>query len=76
LETLRKALFGEELKYEYRGHTDNRIGKAADISPGGNFSLLIAALGAVLDVDVPDNLSLIPGRKISLDLSSITIKFI
>lgn len=51
LETLRKALFGEELKYEFRWHTNNRTGEATGILTGGNLSLLIAALGSVSDVD-------------------------
>jgi muramoyltetrapeptide carboxypeptidase len=51
LETLREALFGEELKYDIRSHADNRNGNASGILTGGNLSLLIAALGSVSDVD-------------------------
>lgn len=51
LETLRKALFGEELNYEFRSNTVGRNGNATGILTGGNLSLLIAALGSVSDVD-------------------------
>ncbi len=51
LETLRKALFGEELNYEFRSNTVGRNGNAGGILTGGNLSLLIAALGSVSDVD-------------------------
>ena len=51
LETLRKALFGEEVKYEYKQNSAGRNGSATGILTGGNLSLLIAALGSVSDVD-------------------------
>ncbi len=51
LETLRKALFGEELNYQFDSHALNRNGKAAGILIGGNLSLLIAASGSVSDMD-------------------------
>jgi len=51
LETLRKALFGEELRYQFHSHTLNRPGKAEGILVGGNLSLLIAAAGSVSDLD-------------------------
>ena len=51
LETLHRALFGEELKYEFRSNTIGRNGNATGILTGGNLSLLIAALGSVSDVD-------------------------
>jgi muramoyltetrapeptide carboxypeptidase len=52
LETLRKALFGEELNYEFRSNSVvGRNGNATGILTGGNLSLLIAALGSVSDVD-------------------------
>ena len=51
LETLRKALFGEELSYEFRPNTVGRNGTVAGILTGGNLSLLIAALGSASDVD-------------------------
>jgi muramoyltetrapeptide carboxypeptidase len=51
LETLRKALFGEEIKYEFPSNPANRHGKAKGVLTGGNLSLLIATLGSVSDVD-------------------------
>ncbi|WP_259091766.1 S66 peptidase family protein [Mucilaginibacter dorajii] len=49
LETLRRALFGEELQYEVTAHTQNRAGDAAGILIGGNLSLLVAVSGSVSD---------------------------
>jgi muramoyltetrapeptide carboxypeptidase len=51
LDTLRKALFGEELAYTYKSHTLNRVGNSSGILLGGNLSLLIAASGSVSDID-------------------------
>jgi len=51
LETLRKALFGEELTYNVTPHAINRTGEASGILVGGNLSLLVAASGSVSDID-------------------------
>jgi len=51
LETLRKALFGEELGYNLTSHTLNRSGEGTGILAGGNLSLLIAVSGSVSDLD-------------------------
>jgi len=51
LETLRKALFGEDISYQFTSHSHNRPGEATGILTGGNLSLLIAALGSASDVD-------------------------
>jgi muramoyltetrapeptide carboxypeptidase len=51
LETLRKALFGEQLVYSFTSHALNRSGKASAILVGGNLSLLVAASGSVSDID-------------------------
>jgi muramoyltetrapeptide carboxypeptidase len=51
LETLRKALFGEELSYTLAPHTLNRNGQATGILIGGNLSLLVAVAGSVSDPD-------------------------
>lgn len=51
LETLRKALFGEELSYEPKSHSKNRPGEASGELIGGNLSLLVAVSGSVSDVD-------------------------
>jgi muramoyltetrapeptide carboxypeptidase len=51
LETLRRALFGEDLSYSFSSNTLNRNGKAEGIVIGGNLSLLVAVLGSVSDYD-------------------------
>jgi muramoyltetrapeptide carboxypeptidase len=51
LTTLRKALFGEELSYEFKSHTLNRSGEGGGILIGGNLSLLVAVSGSVSDLD-------------------------
>lgn len=51
LETLRKALFGEELHYHFHSHALNRDGNASGILVGGNLSLLVAVAGSVSDID-------------------------
>jgi len=51
LETLRKALFGEDLTYHFTSHVINRNGEASGILTGGNLSLLVAASGSVSDID-------------------------
>jgi muramoyltetrapeptide carboxypeptidase len=51
LETLRRALFGEDLHYHINTHTLNRVGDASGILVGGNLSLLVAVAGSVSDLD-------------------------
>ena len=51
LETLRKALFGEELTYKIDTNPQNRIGDSSGILIGGNLSLLLAISGSVSDMD-------------------------
>ncbi|TSD64662.1 LD-carboxypeptidase [Inquilinus sp. KBS0705] len=51
LETLRKALFGEELSYQLAPNPLNRVGEGSGLLIGGNLSLLIAASGSVSDMD-------------------------
>ncbi|MDN3550699.1 S66 peptidase family protein [Mucilaginibacter aquaedulcis] len=51
LATLKKALFGEELSYEFKSHTLNRSGESSGILVGGNLSLLVAVSGSVSDID-------------------------
>jgi muramoyltetrapeptide carboxypeptidase len=51
LDTLRRALFGEELSYEFTSHGINRGGNARGVLVGGNLSLLVAASGSVSDLD-------------------------
>lgn len=51
LETLRMALFGEELAYKLAPNPLNRPGECTGTLIGGNLSLLLAANGSVSDVD-------------------------
>ena len=51
LETLRKALFGEDIGYKFHSLANNRSGKAEGVLIGGNLSLLIAVLGSKSDID-------------------------
>jgi muramoyltetrapeptide carboxypeptidase len=51
LDTLRKALFGEPLSYEFVSHGLNRSGNSNGILIGGNLSLLVAVSGSVSDID-------------------------
>jgi muramoyltetrapeptide carboxypeptidase len=54
LESLRKALFGEQLHYHFNSHALNRGGDASGILVGGNLSLLVAVSGSVSDLDYAD----------------------
>lgn len=56
LETLRKALFGEELYYTYKSTTTNRPGQAEGVLIGGNLSLLVAMQGSVSEMDYADKI--------------------
>lgn len=51
LETLRKALFGEELVYDVKPNPLNRIGEGNGVLIGGNLSMLIAISGSTSDLD-------------------------
>ena len=56
LESLRKALFGEEMTYEIASSPLNKSGFAKGELIGGNLSLLIASLGSKSDVDYTDKI--------------------
>jgi len=56
LETLRKALFGEELIYKFGSHTLNRTGETTGIVIGGNLSLLVAILCSVSDYNYDEKI--------------------
>ena len=49
LDTLRKALFGEELSYQFKSNDLNRSGETTGIVTGGNLSLLVAILNSASD---------------------------
>mgnify|MGYP002860818726 CR=1 FL=1 len=51
LETLRKALFNEEIQYSYTNQVNNRSGEAEGILIGGNLSLLVMMAGSVSEQD-------------------------
>ncbi len=51
LESLRLALFGEDISYKHHTHELNRSGEAEGVLIGGNLSLLIAVAGSVSDMD-------------------------
>ena len=56
LETLRKALFGEEFRYEFASLDNNQSGEAKGVLIGGNLSLLMAVSGSVSDIDYSDKI--------------------
>jgi muramoyltetrapeptide carboxypeptidase len=51
LETLRMALFGDELTYNIAPNLHNRFGECTGTLIGGNLSLLLAISGSVSDTD-------------------------
>ncbi|MGI4749261.1 MAG: S66 peptidase family protein [Janthinobacterium lividum] len=51
LQTLRKALFGEDFNYHFSAEKLNREGEAQGVLIGGNLSLLLAISGSVSDFD-------------------------
>lgn len=56
LETLRKALFNEEILYSYTNQANNRSGEAEGILIGGNLSLLVMMAGSVSEQDFSDKI--------------------
>jgi muramoyltetrapeptide carboxypeptidase len=56
LDTLRKALFGEDLSYSFTANQLNRSGSANGIVVGGNLSLLVAVLNSVSDYNYDDKI--------------------
>lgn len=51
LQTLRKALFGEDFGYQFSAEKLNREGEAQGILVGGNLALLVAVSGSVSEFD-------------------------
>jgi muramoyltetrapeptide carboxypeptidase len=51
LDTLRKALFGEEISYQLDPNVLNRNGEGEGFLIGGNLSILLSASGSVSDID-------------------------
>jgi muramoyltetrapeptide carboxypeptidase len=56
LESLRKALFGEVLQYEYTSAFKNRPGNAEGLLIGGNLTLLVMVEGSVSEMDYTDKI--------------------
>lgn len=56
LESLRKALFGESLSYEYKSEFKNRAGDAEGILIGGNLTLLVMTEGSESAIDFTDKI--------------------
>jgi len=51
LESLRKALFGEQPNYIFVANSANRDGKCGGVLIGGNLTLLTACIGSASDID-------------------------
>lgn len=51
IESLRKALFGESLKYEIPSDATNRLGNAKGEIVGGNLSILYSLMGSNAQID-------------------------
>ncbi len=56
LESIRKVLFGEILKYEIPANDFNRAGETEGIVCGGNLSILYSLSGSVSDIDTTDKI--------------------
>lgn len=51
IESVRKSLFGESLKYELAANTENRLGEAKGEMVGGNLSILYSLMGSNAQID-------------------------
>lgn len=51
VESLRKALFGEPLEYEFAASPLNVTGKTSGLLTGGNLSMIYSIAGSVSDID-------------------------
>jgi muramoyltetrapeptide carboxypeptidase len=56
LASLKNALFGNELIYQYQSNFSNQIGQTEGVLIGGNLSLLIAVQGSVSEMDFTDKI--------------------
>lgn len=56
LETLRKALFNEDVEYNYESFSENRSGTATGILTGGNLTLLVMMAGSVSEQSYKDKI--------------------
>jgi len=56
LETLRKALFGENISYEYKSKYENIAGFTEGVLVGGNLAILVSISGSVSEYDYTDKI--------------------
>lgn len=56
LETLRKALFGEDVSYSYKSRYANIDGSTEGLLVGGNLAILVSISGSVSEVDYTDKI--------------------
>ncbi|WEK19401.1 MAG: LD-carboxypeptidase [Candidatus Pedobacter colombiensis] len=56
LESLRRALFGENIKYEYTSIFPGRSGTAEGILVGGNLTLMVMIEGSASEIDYTDKI--------------------
>ena len=56
LESLRKALFGEPLTYQFKSNTYNKPGEAKGALIGGNLTLLVMMNNSVSEMDFTDKI--------------------
>ncbi|MNJ97115.1 putative murein peptide carboxypeptidase [compost metagenome] len=56
LDSLRKALFGETIKYEYTSTFPSRSGTAEGILIGGNLTLMVMLEGSASEIDYKDKI--------------------
>jgi len=56
LESLRSALFGEEISYQVESIFENRSGQAEGLLIGGNLTLLVMVQGSVSEMDYTDKI--------------------
>ena len=56
LESLRRALFGEPLQYQYSSTFTNRPGQSEGVLIGGNLTLLVMMQGSLSEMDYTDKI--------------------
>lgn len=56
LESLRKALFGEQIEYQYTSTIKNRVGMSQGMLTGGNLTLLVMLSGSESEQDYTDKI--------------------
>jgi muramoyltetrapeptide carboxypeptidase len=77
LQSLKDALFGENLTYEYTSTFANKPGKAEGVLIGGNLTLLIALEGSVSEMDYTNKILFLEDvgeREYSIDRMMRTLK--